>query len=118
MTQAYRVQVTVADRIKAGLALQMVAATTGVPVEVMTARARLSGAAGKARWLALYTAYFTFGWPLDRVAHAFGLNRATAAAACRWAEDGRDHPAVDALLERLELCVSQLLEAPTCELPA
>jgi len=52
------------------------------------------------------------------VAHAFGLNRATAAAACRWAEDGRDHPTVDALLDRLELCVNQLLEAPACELPA
>ena len=25
---------------------------------------------------------------------------------------------VDALLDRLELCVNQLLEAPACELPA
>ena len=66
----------------------------------------------------MYLAQVSYGWPLERVGHAFGLNRATAAAACRWAEDGRDHPSVDALLERLELCVSHLLEAPTCELPA
>mgnify|MGYP006181432021 CR=1 FL=1 len=39
----------------------------------------------RARWLAMYLSYVTFGWPMDRVAHAFGLNRATAAAACRWA---------------------------------
>lgn len=118
MVETYRVPVTDADRIRAGLALQLVAAATGISVERMTASVRLKGRVCRARWLALYTAYVTFGWPLDRVAHAFGLNRATAAAACRWAEDGRDHPTVDALLERLELCVNQLLEAPSCELPA
>jgi chromosomal replication initiation ATPase DnaA len=118
MTQAYRVQVTVADRIKAGLALQMVAATTGVPVEVMTARARLSGAAGKARWLALYLAHVTYNWTLDHVGHAFGMNRTTVAAACRWAEDERDQPRLDALMDRLERNLRDVLEAPRCELSA
>ena len=118
MVDVYRVPVADGDRIRAGLALQLVAAATGISVEKMTASVRLKGRACRARWLALYTAYVTFGWPLDRVAHAVGLNRATAAAACRWAEDGRDHPSVDALLDRLELCVNQLLEAPACELPA
>jgi hypothetical protein len=116
--EPYRVPVSDADRIRAGLALQLVAAATGVTIERMTASVRLRGPACRARWLALYTAYVTFGWPLDRVAHAFGLNRATAAAACRWVEDARDHPTVNALMERLELCVSHLLEAPACELPA
>lgn len=118
MDGIWRAPVAEEDRIRAGLALQLVAAATGISVETMTASVRLKGRACRARWLALYTAYVTFGWPLDRVAHAFGLNRATAAAACRWAEDGRDHPTVDALLERLEFCVNQLLEAPACELPA
>mgnify|MGYP001627547822 FL=1 len=118
MTQAYRVQVTVADRIKAGLALQMVAATTGVPVEVMTARARLSGAACKARWLAMYLAHVTYSWTLDHVGHAFGLNRTTAAAACRWAEDERDRPSLDHLMDRLERNLRDVLEAPRCELSA
>lgn len=118
MEETYRVPVSRSDRIRAGLALQLVASATGIAVDQMMARSRPRGRVCRARWLALYTAYVTFGWPLDRVAHAFGLNRATAAAACRWAEDGRDHPAVDALLERLELCINHLIEAPACELPA
>lgn len=118
MVETYTVPVADADRIRAGLALQLVAAATGISVERMKSNARLRGAACRARWLALYTAYVTFGWPLERVAHAFGLNRATAAAACRWAEEGRDHPAVDAMLGRLELCVTHLIDAPVCELPA
>lgn len=118
MVQAYRVQVTDADRIKAGLALQMVAASTGVPAESMTARTRLDGRASQARRLALYLAYVTFGWTLDRVGHAFGLNRATAAAACRWAEDERDRPRTDDLLDRLERSLHDVLDAPRCELSA
>jgi hypothetical protein len=106
------------DRIKAGLALQLVSVSTGVPRERMDTRSRLEGRACRARWLAMYLAYVTFNWPIDRVAHAFGLNRATAATACRWAEDGRDRPAVDDLLERLERCARAVLEAPACELTA
>ena len=118
MNDAYQVPVRHEDRIKAGLALQLVAASTGVPKERMEVRSRLEGRACRARWLAMYLAYVTFGWPMDRVGHAFGLNRATAAAACRWAEDGRDRPVVDDLLDRLERCVRDVLEAPACELPA
>jgi hypothetical protein len=115
---AYQAPVRQEDRIKAGLALQLVAASTGVPKERMEARSRLGGRACRARWLAMYLAYVAFGWPMERVAHAFGLNRATAATACRWAEDGRDRPVVDDLLDRLERCVRDVLEAPACELPA
>ena len=118
MTQAYRVQVTEGDRIKAGLVLQMVAASTGVSVESMTARARLSGAACKARWLAMYLAHVTYSWTLDHVGHAFGMNRTTAAAACRWAEDERDQPKLDDLMDRLERSLRDVLEAPRCELSA
>ena len=55
---------------------------------------------------------------MDPGGHAFGLNRATAAAACRWAEDGRDRAAMNDLRARLERCVKDVLEAPTCELTA
>ena len=118
MDDPWRAPVAESDRIRAGLALQLVASATGISVEKMTASARLKGQVCRARWLALYTAYVTFGWPLDRVAHAFGLNRATAAAACRWAEDGRDRTTFDDLLDRLERCARDVLEAPACELPA
>ncbi len=116
--EGYQPAVRPEDRIRAGLALDLVAASTGVSKEVMQQRTRLGGKACRARWLAMYLAYVTFGWPMDRVAHAFGLNRSTAAAACRWAEDGRDLPTVDDLLERLENCARAVLEAPACELPA
>ena len=116
--ERYRAPVRREDRVRAGLALELVAASTGVPKETMEARKRLEGTACRARWLAMYLAYVTFGWPMDRVAHAFGLNRSTAAAACRWAEDGRDRPAMDDLLDRLERCAKAVMEAPKCELPA
>jgi len=106
------------DRIKVGLALQLVAASTGVSRERLESRQRLEGKACRARWLAMYLTYVTFGWPMERVAHAFGLNRATAAAACRWAEDGRDRTTFDDLLDRLERCTRDVLEAPPCELTA
>ena len=64
----------------------------------------------------MYLAHVSFGWPLERVAHAFGLNRATAGTACRWAEDERDAPALDALLDRLERGVREVLDAPRHEL--
>ena len=118
MMERYRAPVRREDRVRVGLALELVAASTGVPKEVMEDRKRLEGVACRARWLAMYLSYVTFGWPMDRVAHAFGLNRATAAAACRWAEDGRDRPAMADLLDRLERCARAVLEAPKCELPA
>ena len=116
--EPYRVPVTEGDRIRADAALSLSGLALGVPTAEMTRRERVRPRACRARWSAMYVAHVSYGWPLERVAHAFGLNRATAAAACRWAEDGRDHPTVDALLDRLELCVNQLLEAPACELPA
>ena len=118
MDQAYQAPARREDRIKAGLALQLVAASTGVPKERLESRQRLEGKACRARWLAMYLAYVTFGWPMERVGHAFGLNRATAAAACRWAEYGRDRTTFDDLLDRLERCARDVLEAPACELPA
>ncbi|MGZ9114842.1 MAG: chromosomal replication initiator DnaA [Brevundimonas sp.] len=118
MSETYRVPVAKEDRIRAGLAIQLVAAATGVTAERMRAQARLGGAECRARRLAMYLAYVAFGWPLERVGHAFGLNRATAAAACRWVEDERDRPTLDAMLNRLERCVREVLEAPVCEVPA
>lgn len=118
MTDTYLVPVREEDRIKAELAMQLVAASTGVSKDRMVTRSRVELRACRARWLAMYLAYVTFGWPMDRVGHAFGLNRTTAAKACRWAEDERDVPALDDLLDRLEQCVRQVIDHPTCELPA
>lgn len=105
--QRYRVPVREEDRIRADLALNLVAATTGVSRRRMET-ARTKGPQCNARRLAVYLAHVAFGWSLERVGHAFGLNRTTVAKACQWAEDARDRPALDDLLDRLERCVQQV----------
>jgi chromosomal replication initiation ATPase DnaA len=116
MSEPYRVPVTDADRTRAGLALQIVALVTGVPAEAMTRRERLNPRACRARWTAMYLSHVSYGWPLERVGHVFGLNRATAGIACRWVEDERDRPAFDALLDRMEAVLRGLIETPRFEL--
>jgi chromosomal replication initiation ATPase DnaA len=117
VTEDYRVPVAETDRIRAALAVQLIAAATGVSAERMCARRHRGSRACRARWLALYLAHIAFGWPLERVGHAFGLNRATVSAACRWAEDERDRPALDVWLDRLEACARDICDAPACDLP-
>ena len=119
MHEAYRPPVSAEDSIRADLALQLVAASTGIPVREMTTRERrLSLRACRGRWLSIYLAHVTYGWSFDRVSYAFGVNRATTGAACRWAEEERDRPALDGLLDRLEACARALFNGPPCELLA
>lgn len=110
MMEAYKVPVTEGDQTRAGLALHLVAASTGVPIREVTRNERLGMAALRARRLAMYLAHVSYGWTLERVGHVFGMNRATASAACRWAEDQRDQPALDALLETLEGCLRAIMD--------
>ncbi len=116
MTSEYRVPVAEGDRIRAGLAMQLIALATGVPIEDMAPCVRVGPRACRARRLSMYLAHVGFGWPLERVGHAFGLNRVTAATACRWAEDARDRSDIDGLLDRLERMLRDLCEAPALEL--
>lgn len=117
MEREYRVPVAEHDRVRTELALQLIALSAGVPLaEMAAARNRLGPRACRARWLAMYLAHVGFGWPLERVGHAFGLNRATASVACRWAEDARDDAGIDAGLNRLELILRDIGEAPRLEL--
>jgi hypothetical protein len=110
----YRVPVTGADRARAGLALHLAAALTGLPPETVAEGGR-GPAACRARWLALYLSHVGHGWPLDRVAHAFGVTRGTAAAACRWVEDARDASAFDAVLDRAEALMRAVFDGPELE---
>lgn len=109
MMEVYRVPVTDRDHTRAGLALHLVAATTGVSTRTVEGE-RPGLAALRARRLAMYLAHVGYGWTVERVAHAFGLNRSTAAKACTWAEDQRDQPAIDALLDTLEGCLRMILD--------
>jgi len=115
-TTHYRVPVAEADQIRAGLAMQMIALSVGVSTRAMTRPDRLSYSACRARWLSMYLAHVGYGWPLERVSHAFGVNRVTASAGCRWAEDARDDRALDTLLDRLEGFIRDMCEAPKLDL--
>lgn len=110
MLEAYKVPVTEGDQTRAGLALHLVAASTGVSIRELGGNERLGMAALRTRRLAMYLTHVGYGWTVERVGHAFGMNRATASAACRWAEDQRDQPALDALLETLEGCLRAILD--------
>ena len=119
MQETYTVPVAEADRIKAGLAIHLVAARTGASAGRMARpgrSSRLDPRTCRARWLAMYLAHISFGWTLERVGHVFGLNRATAGTACRWAEDERDRAAIDDLLSQLEALIQSLYAQPRCEL--
>lgn len=113
--RAYRVAVRGADRARAGLALHLAAAVTGEAPEAV-ARGRRGTPACKARWLALYLAHVGHGWTLDRVAHAFGVTRGTATAACRWAEDARDAGRFDDAVDRLEVLMRAAFDGPELEM--
>ena len=55
---------------------------------------------------------------MERVGHAFGVNRQTAARACRRIEDARDEPNLDALLDQMEDAIRAICDAPpTSNLP-
>lgn len=116
MGRAYQAPVEEGDRIRAGLAMQLVALPTGVAAETMRSPDRLALRPTRARWLAMYLAHVGFGWPLERVAHAFGVNRNTASNGCQWAEDARDNPQIDALLDQLETMVRDVCDAPRPDL--
>ena len=99
------------DRRRAGLALHLAAAAAGVQPEDLR-RVRGNPLACRARWLAFYLTHVACGWSLDRVGAAFGVNRTTAAAGCRWMEDARDRPELDEDLGRLERLFSDVFVRP------
>lgn len=111
----WRAPVTEGDRTRTGLAMQMIALTFDVPIAAMRGeRLGLKGCRG--RWLAIYLAHVGYGWTLERVSLAFGVNRATASTGCRWSEDARDDPAIDAALDRMEQTLRQICDTPRLEL--
>ena len=111
----WRAPVAEGDRTRVGLAMQLIALSFDVPVAAMSG-ARLAPRACRARYLAVYLAHVGYGWTLERVGLAFGINRATAGSACRWSEDARDDPAMDAALDRMEQTLRLICDTPRLEL--
>lgn len=117
MKTPYRVIVPPEDRDRADLVMQVVAVRLGTPVATLTREGRLSAPALRARRVSLYLSHVALGWSLERVGHAFGVNRQTASTACRRIEDARDEPHLNALLDRLEETIQALCDAPPADLP-
>jgi hypothetical protein len=111
----YRVPVSDADRTKAAVAMNLVAAATGVSTAQMLRPQRLTPKATRARWVAIYLAHVSFAWTLERAAHVFGVNRATAGIACRWVEEARDQSVFDGVLDGMERCIQALYALPRLE---
>ena len=116
MREPYRVEVNARDRLHADLVLQVVAVRLGVPTDAMRRETRLAAPALRARRVSMYLAHVALGWQLERVGHAFGVNRQTAANAATRIEDARDHEALNQLLEELEDTIHTVVDAPPPDL--
>ncbi|QRG07620.1 chromosomal replication initiator DnaA [Xanthobacter dioxanivorans] len=88
----------------------LVAAATGVSVEVLLARHRCTAPVAAARQLAMYLAHVALGLTQTEVALAFGRDRTTVAHACRRIEDLRDQAAFDRKVARMEECLRWVME--------
>lgn len=83
----------------------VVAAVTGIGLDMLVARERSTAPVAAARQLAMYLAHVGLGLPQADVAHAFNRDRSTVAHACRRIEDMRDRVPFDRHVARLEACV-------------
>ena len=108
----YRLIVPAEDRDRADLTMQVVAMRLGTPMETLTRNSRLSHSALRARRVSLYLAHVALGWSLERVGHAFGINRQTVGTACTRIENARDEPHLNALLDQLAETIQTLCETP------
>ncbi len=112
MREPYRVAVNERDRLHADLVMQLVAVRLGVPTEVIRRTKRLAAPALRARRVSMYLAHVALGWQLERVGHAFGVNRQTAANAATRIKEARDDEALNRLLEKLEDAIHAIVDAP------
>lgn len=108
----YRIIVPSEDRDRADLTLHVVAMRLGTPMETLTRKSRLTQSALRAKRVSLYLAHTGLGWTLERVGHAFGVNRQTVGTACTRIEEARDEPNLNALLDELAATILALCEAP------
>lgn len=101
-----------ADRLKADFVVGLVALDTGVHGGQIRSPRRRDSVAARARHVAMYLAHVGYGWPLHRVAGAFGRDRSTVSHACHVVEDLREDRGFDARLAALEDCLKVAPAAP------
>ncbi len=84
------------------------AAAFGVSVDELRAPSRRAADVAFARQSAMYLAHVTLGLRYNAVGALFHRDRTTAAYACQLVEDRRDDPALDMLLQTLEVVCREL----------
>ncbi|WAJ30193.1 helix-turn-helix domain-containing protein [Antarcticirhabdus aurantiaca] len=97
-----------AARVRCDVAAELAGAFLGVPVEKIRHPRRQRAAICRARHVAMYIANVSFRVSLTAMAAEFGRDRSSCSHAVGRIEDGRDDPALDALLERLDGLTSVL----------
>lgn len=112
MNTPYRIIVPSEDRDRADLTMHVVAMRLGTPMETITRAKRLSRPAIRVRRVSLYLAHVALGWPLERVGHAFGINRQTVSTACTRIEEAREERHLNDLLDQLTETIQTLCETP------
>jgi len=112
LNTSYRIIVPSEDRDRADLTVHVVAMRLGTPMEIITRKGRLSKPALRAKRVSLYLAHVALGWSLERVGHAFGINRQTVSTACTRIEEARDERHLDDLLDELTKTIRALCDAP------
>ena len=112
MQKPYRIIVSSEDRDRADLIVHVVAMRLGAPMETVTRKGRLAQPALRARRVSLYLVHVALGWSLERVGHAFGINRQTVSTACTRIEEARDEPHLNDLLDELAETIQQLCDTP------
>lgn len=93
-----------ADAASCRIAIAVVSAASGIPVETLLVQNRSPAPIAAARQLAMYLAHVAFGLPQAAVARAFNRDRTTVAHACRRVEDLRDRSDFDHRVSQLEAC--------------
>ena len=108
MGEPYRVRPSAADRLRADTVVHIVAMTTGISALEIDSTDRSDRSVCWARRLAYYLGHIAFGWPMERVAHAFGRNRTTISVACRLVEDARSDQQLDRALAEVEAAIRRV----------
>ena len=85
-----------------------VAAAFAVPVDELRAPSRRTAAVAFARQCAMYLAHVGLRLDCSTTGRMFHRDRTTAAHACQLVEKRRDDPAIDRLLDMLEVVCGEL----------
>ena len=93
------------------LAREITGAVFAVPVAAIEQPTRATIETSDARHIAMYIAHVVFQVSLATMAGEFGRDRSSVAYAVRRIEDGRDDPAFDATIDRIERLAHAVLQA-------